>query len=98
MKTWSADDIDLFPIFLLTDNNRLGEVRTYGDMYGLRGYFRTTNIPTSAKYNISSRKPATTGLVDHKGRPVNIEKFLHEGRVYIRVGESLYTLAGEKVE
>lgn len=97
MKTWSADDIDLFPIFLLTDNNRLGEVRTYGDMYGLRGYFRTTNIPTSAKYNISSRKPATTGLVDHKGRPVDVEKFVREGRAYIRVGETLYTLDGQKV-
>ena len=97
-KTWSEADKDLYPVYLLTDNNRLGEVLTYGDMYGFRGYFRTTNIPTSTKCNISSRKPVVTGLVDHKGRPVNIEKYVREGRVYIRVGESLYTITGEKVE
>lgn len=97
MKTWSEADYDLFPVFLLTDNNRLGEVHTYGDMYGLRGYFRTTNIPTGAKYSISSRKPVVTGLVDHKGRPVNIEKYVREGRVYIRAGETLYTLDGKRL-
>jgi hypothetical protein len=29
---------------------------------------------------------------------VDVEKFLKEGRVYIRMGETLYTITGEIVE
>ena len=91
------DDEDL-PALILVDQNRLAEVFSSGTMQGFRGYFRVTNMPSGTIYNISSRKPIATGLVDHKGRPINIDKYLREGRVYIRVGDSLYTLTGEKVE
>ena len=98
LKTWSVVDKELFPVFVLMDKDRLGQVLTYGDMYGFRGYFRVQGLPTSTKAAISMRKPTATGLVDHKGQEVDIEKFMREGRVYIRVGETLYTIAGEKVE
>ena len=98
LKTWSVVDKELFPVFVLMDKDRLGQVLTYGDMYGFRGYFRVQGLPTSTKAAISMRKPTVTGLVDHKGQEVDIEKFMREGRVYIRVGESLYTIAGERVE
>ena len=91
------DDEDL-PALILVDQNRLAEVFSSGTMQGFRGYFRVTDMPSGTIYNISSRKPIATGLVDHKGRPINIDKYLREGRVYIRVGDSLYTLTGEKVE
>ena len=98
LKTWSVVDKELFPVFVLMDKDRLGQVLTYGDMYGFRGYFRVQGLPTSTKAAISMRKPTATGLVDHKGQEVDIEKFMREGRVYIRVGDSLYTIAGERVE
>ena len=98
LKTWSVVDKELFPVFVLMDKDRLGQVLTYGDMYGFRGYFRVQGLPTSTKAAISMRKPTATGLVDHKGQEVDIEKFMREGRVYIRVGEALYTIAGERVE
>ena len=90
------DDEDL-PALILVDQNRLAEVFSSGTMQGFRGYFRVTNMPSGTIYNISSRKPIATGLVDHKGRPINIDKYLREGRVYIRVGDSLYTLDGKRL-
>ena len=90
------DDEDL-PALILVDQNRLAEVFSSGTMQGFRGYFRVTDMPSGTTYSISSRKPIATGLVDHKGRPINIEKYLREGRVYIRVGDTLYTLDGKRL-
>ena len=90
------DDEDL-PALILVDQNRLAEVFSSGTMQGFRGYFRVTDMPSGTIYNISSRKPIATGLVDHKGRPINIDKYLREGRVYIRAGETLYTLDGKRL-
>lgn len=90
------DDEDL-PALILVDQNRLAEVFSSGTMQGFRGYFRVTDMPSGTTYSISSRKPIATGLVDHKGRPINIEKYLREGHVYIRVGDTLYTLDGKRL-
>ena len=85
---------------MLVAGNRLAEMTAAGNMYGFRGYFElNTPLPRGMQTRITSSKDAptnTTIVVD--GKKVNVEKFLREGRVYIRVGETLYTINGEKVE
>ena len=85
---------------MLVADNRLALMTSAGDMYGFRGYFQlNTPLPRGMQTRITSSKNAptnTTIVVD--GKKVNVEKFLREGRVYIRVGETLYTINGEKVE
>ena len=85
---------------MLVAGNRLAEMTAAGDMYGFRGYFQlNTPLPIGMQTRITSSKDAptnTTIVVD--GKRVNVEKYLREGRVYIRVGETLYTINGEKVE
>ena len=85
---------------MLVAGNRLAEMTAQGNMYGFRGYFElNTPLPRGMQTRITSSKDAptnTTIVVD--GKKVNVEKFLREGRVYIRVGETLYTINGEKVE
>ena len=85
---------------MLVADNRLAEMTTEGYMYGFRGYFELNQpLPKGMRTRITSSKDAptnTTIVVD--GKKVNVEKFLQEGRVYIRVGDSLYTVMGEKVE
>jgi hypothetical protein len=47
---------------------------------------------------LNFKKPTTTDtemVVD--GKTVDVEKLMREGRVYIRVGETLYTITGEVV-
>jgi hypothetical protein len=86
--------------FIVVDNGRLAQVHNSDDMLGLRGFFYLDHaLPAGTAVGITERKqPVTTGLINLKGTEVDIEKFMREGRVYIRVGESLYTLSGEKVE
>ena len=85
---------------ILVADNRLAVLTGDGDMYGFRGYFDLAkSLPSGTKINISARKDTptnTTIVVD--GKKVNIEKYLREGRVYIRVGDSLYTIDGQVVE
>jgi hypothetical protein len=84
---------------ILVDNNRLAEVQSSGNMRGFRAYFQLAKeLAPDTKVGISTRKPTPTNLITIDGKRVNIEKFLREGRVYIRVGDSLYTITGEKVE
>ena len=85
---------------ILVADNRLAALTGDGDMYGFRGYFDLAkSLPSGTKINISARKDTptnTTIVVD--GKKVNIEKYLREGRVYIRVGDSLYTVDGQLVK
>ena len=84
---------------ILVDNNRLAQVFTNGSVMGLRGIFYLDHaLPAGTGARIVERKSIPTGVIDTQGRPINIEKYLREGRVYIRVGDSLYTITGEKVE
>ena len=84
---------------IVVDNNRLAEVSTTGYINGFRAYFQLKNeLAPGTKVGISARKPTPTNVITIDGKRVNIEKFLREGRVYIRVGDSLYTITGEKVE
>ena len=85
---------------MLVADNRLAAMTSSGQMLGFRGYFDLNKaLPQGIKARISTDKKTptnTTIIVD--GQKVNVEKFLREGRVYIRVGEALYTITGEKVE
>ena len=84
---------------IVVDNNRLAEVSTTGYINGFRAYFQLEKeLDPGTKVGISARKPTPTNVITINGKRVNIEKFLREGRVYIRVGDSLYTISGEKVE
>ena len=85
---------------ILVADNRLAALTGDGDMYGFRGYFDLAKpLPPGTVAKISAKKDTptnTTIVVD--GKKVNIEKYLREGRVYIRVGDSLYTIDGQVVE
>lgn len=85
---------------MLVADNRLAAMTSSGQMLGFRGYFDLNKaLPQGIKARITTDKKTptnTTIVVD--GQKVNVEKFLREGRVYIRVGEALYTITGEKVE
>lgn len=85
---------------LLVANNRLAELSSNTNMLGFRGYFQLAkDLEPGTTTKIVGKKPVTTNttiVVD--GKKVNVEKYLREGRVYIRVGETLYTIDGVKVE
>ena len=85
---------------MLVSDNRLAMMTEEGTMPGFRGYFEFENTPPQGmQARISTSKNTTTGTeVVIDGQKVNIEKFLRDGRVYIRMGETLYTITGEIVE
>lgn len=93
--------VDASPLrLILVADNRLAVLTGDGDMYGFRGYFDLAKpLPPGTVAKISAKKDTptnTTIVVD--GKKVNIEKYLREGRVYIRVGDSLYTIDGQVVK
>lgn len=84
---------------VLVDQNRLAQVSSSGTILGLRGIFVLDKpLPAGTQVGIAERKPTPTSIIDLNGTQVDVEKFMREGRVYIRVGESLYSLSGERVE
>ena len=83
---------------ILVDQNRLANVTNEGTLSGFRGYFTIPESLRSLKAMISTRHDTPTGLENMNITERTYQKFLREGRVYIRVGEALYTITGEKVE
>lgn len=85
---------------MLVSDNRLAIMTEEGTMPGFRGYFEFASaLPQGMQARISTSKNTTTDTeVVIDGQKVNVEKYLREGRVYIRMGDSLYTITGEKVE
>ena len=88
---------------ILVAENRLAwmlpDHGTTGEIYGFRGYFTLKNaLPQGMQAIISKKDKTVTGLIDVNGQKVNIQKYLREGRVYIRMGDSLYTIDGQKVK
>lgn len=85
---------------ILVADNRLAVLTGAGDMYGFRGYFQLNKpLPRGMQTRITTSKGTTTNttiVVD--GKKVNVNKFLREGRVYIRMGDSLYTVDGQLVK
>lgn len=83
---------------ILVDQNRLANVTNEGILSGFRGYFTIPESLRSLKAMISTRHDTPTGLEDMNITERTYQKFLREGRVYIRVGESLYTVDGQLVK
>ena len=85
---------------MLVSDNRLAIMTEEGTMPGFRGYFEFENTPPRGmQARISTSENTTTETeVVIDGQKVNIQKFLREGRVYIRMGETLYSIDGVKVE
>ena len=88
-----ADEV----LLMLVADNRLAKV-SKGPMLGLRAFFYLQRLPVGTVLNIAERQPITTGLINFNGTQIDVNKFLQEGRVYIRMGDSLYTIDGQKVE
>ncbi len=84
-------------LLILVADNRLAKMSS-GPMLGLRAFFYLQRQPAGTVMNIAERQSTTTSVVNLNGEQVDVNKFLQEGRVYIRVGEALYTLDGQKVE
>lgn len=90
---------------LLVAENRLAEMEpddnatNKGEILGFRGYFTLGEpLPQGVQAIIRNKDNTVTGLVDINGKKVNINKYLREGRVYIRVGDTLYTVDGQLVK
>ena len=94
---------------LLVAENRLAEMepdagktidsKPAGEILGFRGYFTLgAPLPKGMQAILRNKDNTVTGLVDINGKKVNINKYLREGRVYIRMGDTLYTITGEKVK
>ena len=83
---------------ILVDQNRLANVTNKGTLSGFRGYFTIPESFSSLKSMISTKRDTPTGLEDLNITERTYQKFLREGRVYIRMGDSLYTVDGQKVE
>ena len=92
---------------LLVAENRLAEMapdktvdsKPVGEILGFRGYFTLgAPLPKGMQAVLRNKDNTVTGLVDINGKKVNINKYLREGRVYIRVGDSLYTVDGQLVK
>ena len=88
-------------ILVLVSDNRLAQLTGNShDFAGFRAffYFDKTNMLSFASARIAERKPTPTSVINLNGEQVDVQKFLREGRVYIRVGENLYNMDGVKVE
>jgi hypothetical protein len=97
----SADASEV--ILILVSDNRLAQVFPPScTINGFRAFIyfdkANFNLPENAAVRIVTRKPTTTSLINLNSEQVDVEKFLRDGRVYIRVGESLYNMDGVKVE
>ena len=95
----SADASEV--ILILVSDNRLAQVFPPScTINGFRAfiYFDKANFPENAAVRIVTRKPTPTSVINLNGEQVDVEKFLRDGRVYIRMGETLYSIDGVKVE
>lgn len=84
---------------MLVADNRLAEMTTEGYMYGFRGYFKLNQpLPKGMRTRITTSKgTATNTTIVVDGKRVNVEKFIREGRVCVRVGDTLYNINGEVI-
>lgn len=87
-------------VLVLVNDNRLAQLSSGGTIKGFRGffYFQKSVISEGTVVRLAERKDTPTSLIDAQVKTIDIQKFLRDGRVYIRVGESLYNMDGVKVE
>ena len=93
---------------ILVAENRLAEMepdagktidsKPAGEILGFRGYFTLAQpLEQGVQAIIRNKDNTLTGLVDVNGQKINIQKYLREGRIFIRVNDTLYTIDGQKV-
>ena len=93
--------IDASPNHLIVvANNRLAEVSTQSKMFGFRGYFILNNIPSAQQVNaqLSFKRPVATAVGNTSAEGIDVEKFIREGRIYIRLDDQVYDLTGARVQ
>ena len=93
--------IDASPNHLIVvANNRLAEVSTQSKMFGFRGYFILNNIPSAQQVNaqLSFKRPVATAVGNTSAEGIDVEKFIREGRIYIRLDNQVYDLTGARVQ
>ena len=93
----NMDEPTAYPRFMVVAENRLAEIDG-GTFRGFRSYFQMKKDITNTISLLNFKKPSATStemVVD--GKTVDVEKLIREGRVYIRVGETLYSITGEVV-
>lgn len=93
----NMDEPTTYPRFMVVSENCLAEIDG-GTLRGFRSYFQMKKDLSNTVSLLNFKKPTTTNtemVVD--GKKVSVEKFIREGRAYIRVGDSLYTITGEVV-
>ena len=93
--------IDASPNHLIVvANNRLAEVSTQSKMFGFRGYFILNNIPSAQQVNaqLSFKRPVATAVGNASAEGIDVEKFIREGRIYIRLDDQVYDLTGARVQ
>jgi hypothetical protein len=98
---------------ILVANNRLALTTEEGKMFGMRGYFMIDpNNPLSAsdiaeqaadgRVYLSFQKPTTTSIpvapeAEQQTKP-QVNKVMHDGKIYILRGEEVYTITGNRVK
>ena len=93
--------IDASPNHLIVvANNRLAEVSTQSKMFGFRRYFILNNIPSAQQVNtqLSFKRPVATAVGNASAEGIDVEKFIREGRIYIRLDDQVYDLTGARVQ
>jgi hypothetical protein len=97
----ASKTIDASPNHLIVvANNRLAEVSTQSKMFGFRGYFILNNIPSAQQVNaqLSFKRPVATAVGNASAEGIDVEKFIREGRIYIRLDDQVYDLTGARVQ
>ena len=98
LQTWLENSNPEKLKLMLISDNRLAEIED-DYFFGFRGYFELQEaLPANTLSLLKFRNSTSTNtdvIVD--GKKVNIQKFLRDGRIYIRMGETLYTINGEVV-
>ncbi len=87
-------------VLVLVNDNRLAQLSSNSTIYGFRGlfYFQKSVISEGTVVRLAERKNTPTTLIDAQEKEIDIQKFLRDGRVYIRMGDTLYNINGEKIE
>lgn len=97
------------PTLILVDQNRLAVVSQNGEMKGLRGYF--TLSPTVARLALDGRcylsvsKPTPTTVeqitapkIKESVKEPTAQKIMRDGKIYILLGDNIYTITGQRVK
>lgn len=58
-------------------------------------YYRTNEARND---KITDRTPITTAVENVENNTLQVEKFIHNGQLYIRLGDKIYDMMGRKIQ